>query len=74
MAEQTFANGIAELEGIVRDLEGGKLELEESLARYERGVTLIGELKRTLEAAQQKVTTMLGDVAPQAPTAEDVLS
>ncbi|MCL2024673.1 MAG: exodeoxyribonuclease VII small subunit [Coriobacteriia bacterium] len=75
MAEkQTFARGIEELEAIVRDLEGGKLELEESLARYERGVTLIKELQVTLETAQQKVTTLLGDVEPAPATGEEVLS
>jgi len=64
MAEQTFAEGIAELEAIVRNLESGRMELEESLGSYERGVSLIKELQAKLEEAQQKVTTLLGDVDP----------
>jgi exodeoxyribonuclease VII small subunit len=64
MAEQTFAEGIAELEQIVRGLESGKMELEESLGSYERGVVLIKDLQTRLETAQQKVTTLLGDVGP----------
>jgi exodeoxyribonuclease VII small subunit len=73
MTEQTFAQGIAELEKIVRDLESGNMELEDSLGSYERGVTLIGELQAKLESAQQRVTTLLGDVEPVPPVGEDVL-
>jgi len=69
----TFAEGIAELEAIVRDLESGTLELEDSLSAYERGVTLIRELQATLETAQQKVTTLLGDVDPAPVEGEEEL-
>lgn len=63
--ETTFAQAMTELESVVRDLESGTLELEESLVRYERGVALIRELSGKLDAASQKVTTMLGDITPQ---------
>jgi exodeoxyribonuclease VII small subunit len=70
---QTFAQGIAELERIVRDLESGNLELEDSLGSYERGVALIKELQVKLETAQQRVTTLLGDVDPAPVEGEEEL-
>jgi exodeoxyribonuclease VII small subunit len=36
-----FSEALAELEGIVSALEAGQLDLEDSLARYERGVALL---------------------------------
>jgi exodeoxyribonuclease VII small subunit len=36
-----FSEALAELESIVGALESGQLELEDSLARYERGVALL---------------------------------
>jgi len=74
MAEQTFAEGLSELEAIVKDLESGNMELEESLTAYERGVTLIKELQNKLETAQQKVTTLLGDVDPAPVEGEEILT
>lgn len=62
--EMSFGQGLSELETIVRQLEGGQLELEDSLVKYERGVALIRELQEKLSAAQQKVTTLLGDTEP----------
>lgn len=64
-----FGEALAELEGIVRALEGGQLELEESLTRYQRGVELLQALQSKLEDAQQKVTVLLGEL--EADTDED---
>ncbi|MBS3957412.1 MAG: exodeoxyribonuclease VII small subunit [Clostridiales bacterium] len=58
----TFGDALSELEGIVRALEGGQLELEESMSRYERGVVLLKALQGKLEGAQQKVTMLLGEL------------
>lgn len=58
--EMSFKEMMGELEGIVRLLETGDLELEESLRRYERGVTLLRASRTKLDEAQQKVTTLLG--------------
>jgi len=74
MAQQSFAEGVTELEGIVRNLESGRMELEESLSAYERGVTLIKELQLKLESAQQQVTTLLGDVDPAPSAGEGALT
>lgn len=60
--EMAFGEALAELEGIVASLEGGQLELETSLERYERGVTLLRSLQTKLSDAQQKVTTLIGEL------------
>ena len=43
--EQSFGEALAELDRIVAALEGGQLELEDSMTRYERGVGLLKALK-----------------------------
>ncbi len=60
--EMAFGEALSELEAIVASLEGGQLELEESLARYERGVALLRALQAKLADAQQKVTTLIGEL------------
>ena len=61
----TFNEGLAELESIIRSLEGGQLELEESLVQYERGVGLLRALQGKIGDAEQKVTTLLGEIEPE---------
>ncbi|MCE5192275.1 MAG: exodeoxyribonuclease VII small subunit [Actinomycetia bacterium] len=58
----TFGVALAELEDIVRELEGGELELEESLERYERGVALLRACRARLADAQQRVTMLVGEI------------
>ncbi len=65
-----FGEALGELETIVGQLESGQLELEESLARYERGVALLGVLQAKLSDAQQKVTVLIGELEPEADVAE----
>lgn len=60
--EMAFGEALAELESIVRALEGGQLDLEESMTRYERGVALLKTLQGKLAEAQQKITTLLGEI------------
>jgi exodeoxyribonuclease VII small subunit len=60
--EMAFGDALEELEGIVRALESGQLELEESMSRYERGVALLRSLQEKLADAQQKITTLMGEL------------
>ena len=60
--EMTFREAMSELEGIVGILEGNTLELEDSLKSYERGVALLGALKKRLNEAQQKVDVLMGEL------------
>jgi len=67
---QSFGEALAELEGIVKELEGGELELEVSLARYERGVALLRACKAKLADAQQRVTMLVGELEQDEQSAE----
>lgn len=57
--DMTFREASVELEGIVRSLETGDLELEESLERYARGVALMSSLRERLTNAEQRVQELL---------------
>ncbi len=60
--EMAFGAALSELEGIVAALESEGLDLEQSLARYERGVELLRALQVKLSDAQQKVNVLLGEL------------
>ena len=64
MSEQkknaTFEEALAELQKLVGELEGGKLPLAESLAVYERAITLSTQCTKMLEEAEQKITLLSG--------------
>lgn len=60
--EMTFREAMAELDRTVSVLESNTLELEDSLASYERGVALLADLKKRLAAAQQKVDVLMGQL------------
>lgn len=53
--ELTFEQALANLEEVIRDLEGGRLELTESLSRYEEGVRLLKYCHVTLNLAERKI-------------------
>lgn len=57
--DMTFKECSTELEQIVRSLEAGDLELEESLVLYGRGVELLKALRERLADAEQKVRVLL---------------
>lgn len=51
----TFEQALAEIEAIIERIETGEVGLEESLAQYERGVTLVNHCRGKLDRAQQQV-------------------
>ena len=51
----SFEAALAELEGIVEQLERGEVELEKSIAMYERGAALKAHCETRLKDAQLKV-------------------
>jgi exodeoxyribonuclease VII small subunit len=53
--EMTFERSLKELESIVGRLERGDVELEESIAIYERGEALRDHCDRLLKQAEAKV-------------------
>ncbi len=63
----TFERALKELEAIVGRLERGDVDLEESIAIYERGEALRDHCDRLLKAAEAKVEklTLGADGAPK---------
>lgn len=60
--ELSYKEASQELERIIRALESGDMELEESLESYTRGVELLKSLRNRLADAEQKVSVLLSDV------------
>lgn len=58
----SFGEALAELESIVASLEDGRLELEPSIAAYERGVGLLRACEAKLADAEQRVTVLMGEL------------
>ncbi len=59
--EMKYKEASDELDGIIRALESGDLELEESLEKYTRGVELLKSLRTRLASAEQKVSDLITD-------------
>ncbi len=55
----SFEVALERLEGLVDRLEGGDLELEESLGVFEQGVGLSKQCASKLEAAERKVEKLV---------------
>jgi exodeoxyribonuclease VII small subunit len=60
--EPSFEKALAELEKIVARMESGELSLEQALATHKRGLELARHCQKQLEAAQQQVKVLEGDV------------
>ena len=54
----TFEAAMARLEAIVADLESGKLSLEESLKKFEEGITLGKTCRDFLDRADLRIRTL----------------
>ena len=54
----SFEKSLESLEELVRELESGDKGLEESLALFEKGVTLSKELSKRLEEAKTTVEAL----------------
>lgn len=62
IAGMSFEAAMAELEDVVRKLESGQVELEKSIALYEKGAALKAHCEAKLKAAEEKVARItLGD-------------
>ena len=62
VAEMTYTEANNELEAIVKALESNQLELEESLVLYQRGVELLASLRARLTDAEQRVSSLMGEI------------
>ena len=61
-APPSFEKALAELEKIVAQMEDGGLSLEQSLAAHKRGLELAKLCRDRLDAAQQQVRVLEGDL------------
>ena len=59
MEELTFEEAIADLEKIVSELENGKLTLDESVKKFEKGMTLSKHCNEILEKAEKEITILI---------------
>jgi len=57
--EQGFEEALAALEARVRKLEGGDVPLEQALQLFEQGVELARTCHEQLEAAEQRVASLV---------------
>lgn len=69
-AEPSFEKALAELEKIVAQMESGNLSLEQALAAHQRGIQLARLCQERLEAAQQQVKVLEGEVLKPLASAE----
>lgn len=58
-AELTFETALDELEAIVTELERGETALEDTIARFERGVGLARRCEDRLDEADKKVALLV---------------
>ncbi|HEY52762.1 MAG TPA: exodeoxyribonuclease VII small subunit [Caldilineae bacterium] len=65
ISDLTFEQALAELQSIVQELESGDGSLDESLARYERGMILAQRCNDLLDKAELRVRELR-------PTGEEV--
>ncbi len=50
-----FESSLKALEGIVRELESGDVNLDQSLKKFEQGIELYRNCRSTLETAEKKI-------------------
>ena len=58
LADMKFETALAELESIVSRMEGGQLELEASIAAYQRGMALMQHCQAQLAAAETQIRVL----------------
>ena len=56
-----FEDSLAKLEGIVDALEDSDVSLEESVKKFEEGITLVKDCQKQLQEAELKVNKLMGD-------------
>ncbi len=66
-AAPTFEERLDALEGVVADLEGEELPLEQSLARYKEGVEHLRACRALLDDAEARLAELVGEDEDGAP-------
>ena len=63
-APRAFEQALDELDALVRRLESGEMNLEDSLAAYERGVGLYRQCQGALEQAELRIRLLADPADP----------
>lgn len=61
--EKTFEDNLKELEDVAKNLESGKLDLDESIKEFEKGMILSKKCTEKLDLAEKKINILLQDKA-----------
>lgn len=69
-ADKPVEESLKTLEGIVEALEGGRLDLDGSFAKFEEAVRISRSLKKRLDAYERKIQIVTGVDAEGKPVAE----
>ena len=59
MKQASFEENIEQLENIVTELEKGELNLEDSMKKFETGITISKKCNKILDEAEKKITILL---------------
>jgi exodeoxyribonuclease VII small subunit len=62
VAELTFEQALDELDALVRRMEAGELNLDDSIAAYRRGAELARYCQGKLAAAEQEIRKLDGEM------------
>ena len=65
ISDMSFEAAMRELETVVGQLESGDVELEKSIALYERGAALKAHCEKKLQSAEAKVAKITTDASGQ---------
>jgi len=63
----SFESAVAELETIVQEMENGQLPLDQALAAYQRGTSLLRHCQTQLTQAEQTIRVLEAEAAPGDP-------
>ena len=56
--KQTFEERLVQVETLITEMESGALPLDDALRRYEEGMSVLTELEKELQKAQQRLTVL----------------
>ena len=59
MEELNFEDTMKELEAIVKELENGDLNLDESVKKFEKGMNLSKNANKMIEEAEKKIMILI---------------
>ena len=59
--EENFEKAMQDLETIAQELESGKLNLDEAVEKFEKGIQISKKCSDMLEKAEKKISILIND-------------